>query len=917
MTVRSTRQRLQLLFPGTSEVARELRARDWSATPLGEPENWPESLRSAIRLMLVTRSPMWVGWGPDLLFLYNDACRKTMAERHPGALGKPLRSVLLAAGAPLLECIAEVRRTGRGAWKPSLALLLDRYGDPQETYHNFSCSPLFDDQGAVAGVLCTETDDTERVINERRLATLSRLADCLGQVDNRPDLFQAVSRCLNENLHDLPFSLVYAFNGTGSAWLACTSGMEFGNPCAPLNLDEEQLQNWQLKRLWDSDEPFELPVPAALTTLPRGAWDRPPERLAVVGLASRALQPPSGALIVGMNPYRRQDSGYLRFIGLVGAQIGATLARVDAIDAERRRVQVLSAVAWRKQEVAEHLRLANEDLAAERDRLQALFRQAPGFICVLRGPDHVYELVNEAYERLVGPRPLLGRSVREALPEMEEQGFIELLDQVLTSGRPYIGRRVAVEMRRGPKASGELLHLNFVCQPILEADGSVSGIFIEGSDVSDQVYAEEALQRLNETLETKVAERTLALAEALQQLRDEAAQREAVQEALRHSQKMEAVGQLTGGIAHDFNNMLTGIMGALELMQRRLSSGRVDDLERYVTAASASAQKAAALTHRLLAFSRRQPLAPVRVDANQLLESMEELLKHSIGEHISLQLRQAARLWPVLCDANQLENALLNLALNARDAMERGGQLIIDTANRRLDGVHLLGSREPVSGDFVRVRVSDSGVGMPAQVLERAFEPFFTTKAIGKGTGLGLSMVYGFARQSGGYLDIESTLGEGTRVSVYLPRYNGPEQGESSSGEDQPEAQRAHGETVLVVEDQEGVRRMVVEVLDELGCRTLEAADGPAGLKILESGTPVDLLLTDIGLPGLNGRLMSDLARIRRPNLKVLFMTGYAPHGVLPDGVLKEGTGLLTKPFSVQSLASRVLEMLGEEQPQV
>src|SRR5690606_15882091 len=335
------------------------------------------------------------------------------------------------------------------------------------------------------------------------------------------------------------------------------------------------------------------------------------------------------------------------------------------------------------------------------------------------------------------------------------------------------------------------------------------------------------MQRLNETLETTVAERTLALAEALQQLRDEAAQREAVQEALRHSQKMEAVGQLTGGIAHDFNNMLTGIMGALELMQRRLSSGRVDDLERYVTAASASAQKAAALTHRLLAFSRRQPLAPVRVDANQLLESMEELLKHSIGEHISLQLRQAARLWPVLCDANQLENALLHLALNARDAMERGGQLIIDTANRRLDGVHLLGSREPVSGDFVRVRVSDSGVGMPAQVLERAFEPFFTTKAIGKGTGLGLSMVYGFARQSGGYLDIESTLGEGTRVSVYLPRYNGPEQGESSSGEDQPEAQRAHGETVLVVEDQEGVRRMVVEVLDELGCRTLEAADGP------------------------------------------------------------------------------------------
>ncbi|WP_199286987.1 ATP-binding protein [Pseudomonas mangrovi] len=909
---------LYSVFPGDSEVARHLRGRDWSQDPLGPPTGWPEALRHALRIMLVSRAPMWVGWGEDTRLFYNDGCRGTMGERHPHVLGRPLAEVLVAAGSPLHGHVRKVRESGRGTWDPSLALILTRGGYAEETYHNISCNPLFDEKGGVAGVLCYQADDTERVINERRLATLSRLASNLGKAESRSALFQAIADTLGENPQDLPFAMVYVFNDAGSAWLASASGIERSHPCAAASLDELQLQQWQLDRLWESEEAFELPLGEAAQPLPCGAWDRPPQRIAVVALAGRELQRPNGALVVGLNPYRPRDLGYLGFIGLVAGQIGATLARVDAIEAERRRVEVLAEVAWIKQEAAESLRLVNEGLTAEveqrtaeRDRLHALFQQAPGFICVLRGPQHVFEQTNEAFQRIVGPRHLVGLTVREAMPELENQGFVELLDGVYRSGVPYVGRNMPIRLQRAPLAPLEQLHVHFVYQPILEADGSVSGIFVEGNDVSDQIHAEEALRRLNETLESKVNERTIALAEALQRLRDEASEREAAQEALRQSQKMEAVGQLTGGIAHDFNNMLTGVIGSLEMMQRRIAAGRLDDIERYVEAAGASANRAAALTHRLLAFSRRQPLAPVPADANRLLLAMEELLRRSIGENVELLLQPASELWSVLCDANQLENAILNLALNARDAMPAGGRLSIATSNLCLEGESLQGSAAPVSGEFVRLSVSDSGTGMPAHVIERAFEPFYTTKAIGKGTGLGLSMVYGFARQSEGYVTIDSEVGSGTRVSLYLPRHHG-RQGRlpvvtRSTGE-----QRANGEVVLVVEDQEAVRRLVVEVLNELGCRTLEAADGPGGLEILESATRIDLLLTDIGLPGINGRLMSDVARMQRPTLKVLFMTGYAAHGVLPDGMLKSGMGLLTKPFSVEMLSSRVLEMLAE-----
>jgi PAS domain S-box-containing protein len=381
------------------------------------------------------------------------------------------------------------------------------------------------------------------------------------------------------------------------------------------------------------------------------------------------------------------------------------------------------------------------------------------------------------------------------------------------------------------------------------------------------------------------------------------------EEALRQSQKMEAVGQLTGGIAHDFNNLLQGIVGSLDLVQKRLADGRLSEIQRYVSGAMTSANRAAALTHRLLAFSRRQPLDPKPLRANPLITSMEDLLRRTMGERVQLELALAGDLWPTLCDHNQLENSILNLAINARDAMPDGGRLRIETRNARLDDTDLANQRDVPAGDYVCVSVTDTGTGMTAAVMERAFDPFFTTKPIGQGTGLGLSMIYGFARQSDGCVKIASQPGMGTTVSLYLPRRHAEEEIQVTS-EQPPEHLPGSGQTVLVVEDEPLVRLLIIDVLDELGYKALEASDGPSGLRILQSPQRVDLLITDIGLPGLNGRQVADAARVVRPDLKVLFMTGYAENAAAAQGILASGMQIITKPFAMDVLAKRIRELM-------
>ncbi|MFC7688720.1 ATP-binding protein [Paeniroseomonas aquatica] len=408
--------------------------------------------------------------------------------------------------------------------------------------------------------------------------------------------------------------------------------------------------------------------------------------------------------------------------------------------------------------------------------------------------------------------------------------------------------------------------------------------------------AEDDLRALAESLESQVVSRTEALMEA--------------EAALRQSQKMEAVGQLTGGLAHDFNNLLAGITGSLELMRTRIAQGRLPEVQRYLTAARGAADRAAALTHRLLAFSRRQTLAPRPTDMNKLVAGMEELIRRTIGPAITLEVVGAGGLWATLTDQSQLENALLNLCINSRDAMPNGGRLTIETSNRWLDD-RMAAAQDLPAGQYVALSVSDTGTGMTPDIISKAFDPFFTTKPIGQGTGLGLSMIYGFARQSGGQVRIYSEIGQGSVVSVYLPRHVGATESAESPGAD-PELPRAEvGESVLVVDDEPTIRMLVTDVLQELGYAAIEAEDGAGGLKLLRSPARVDLLVTDVGLPGgMNGRQLADAGRALRPGLKVLFITGYAENAAIGHGHLEPGMHVLTKPFAMETLANRIRALI-------
>ena len=412
----------------------------------------------------------------------------------------------------------------------------------------------------------------------------------------------------------------------------------------------------------------------------------------------------------------------------------------------------------------------------------------------------------------------------------------------------------------------------------------------------DLSNSELRLQNTLETLEQQVEERTA-------QLRHN-------EEALRQSQKMEAVGQLTGGIAHDFNNMLTGIIGSLELLRRRLARGRTEDLDSLIDLGVTSANRAAGLTHRLLAFSRRQSLDSKAVQMNTLVLSMGELLQRSLNESIRLDMQLDDQLWIAEADPNQLESALLNLVLNARDAMPDGGTLVVRTFNQHLeaDFTEAYANLEP--GDYVVLSVQDSGCGMPEAVINRAFDPFFTTKPIGQGTGLGLSMIYGFSKQSRGHVTIDSDVGKGTTVNLYLPRFKGEELPEPPV--DTPHTPQAQeGETVLIVEDDPAVRVLVTSVLGELGYTFLEAADANAAMPILQSDQRIDLLISDVGLPGMNGRQLAEVGRQIRPGLRVLFITGYAEHAAVRGGFLDPGMQMITKPFTFDLLTAKVREMIG------
>jgi PAS domain S-box-containing protein len=572
----------------------------------------------------------------------------------------------------------------------------------------------------------------------------------------------------------------------------------------------------------------------------------------LIGAAAQDL--PNGASVRAEVRIRRADNGELRWLAVQGERRpGADAAGPATLGAIYDITAAKSAEAQLR-DLARTLEERVEARTQERDRLWTASRDLFGVV----GRDGVYRAVNPAWGRLLGydESEVVGRSF---------QDFVQAEDLLAARGK-WAGQEGNIALEdfdaRMLAKDGGWRWVNWTVIPQGEA------FYAVGRDVTE---------------------------------------RKQLEQQLRQSQKMEAVGQLTGGIAHDFNNMLTGVLGGLDMVQRRITEGRVADAKRFITGAIASAERAAALTHRLLAFSRQQTLDPQSVDANALVGSMEDLLRRTLGERVDLAVQLDAGLWRTAVDANQLESALLNLAINARDAMADGGKLTIETANVRLAEAAAEGV-DP--GDYVQLSVSDSGSGMSPEVIARVFDPFFTTKPLGQGTGLGLSMVFGFARQSGGDVTIYSELGRGTTVRLYLPRHVGDE-AEDAAPLDVADTPTGAGEAVLVVEDDPSVRPVVIELLGELGYQAIEASSSEEALEVLRSPRRLDLMVSDVGLPGLNGRQLAELARELRPDLPVLFMTGYAAGAARRSEFLGAGMEMISKPFAMDALAQKIGEMIG------
>ncbi len=1261
------------LFPGGGEMGARLRARDWAATPLGPVEGWPQSLTTAVRIMLGSRFAMWMAWGPELTFFCNDAYKPTLGVKEAWALGARSDVVWAEIWPDIGPRIAQVLSTGQATWDEDLLLFLERRGFTEESYHTFSYSPLADDAGRVTGMLCVVSEETERVIGERRLRSLRDLGAGMAGARTVPQVGAVASGCLREDgtgegTRDLPVALAYlAGEGALGPVLLARAGLGPEHPAVGLAGEAGAAALGLLDRADGG------PVPVAelgplFAGLPAGPWDRPPTHALVLPIARQGQARPAGVFVAGLNPYRPFDEAYRGFLALFVGQVATGLATATAYEAERRRAEAFAALDRQKTEFFSNvshefrtpltlmlgplgevldsapsaldpdtrrlvelahrngqrlLRLVNAlldfsrieagrsqaafeplDLPRFTAELASSFRSAtdkaglvldvdcpalpgppaaePAFVDPEMWETVVLNLVSNAFKftlagriavrlRAEGGRAVLsvsdtGLGIPEAeLPRLFERfhrvegaqgrsfegsgiGLALVQELVRLHGgtvgvesRPGEGSTFTVSLplgaahlpadrlraaRTGPSTAtrsqvfveeatrwlgeeepgpgpepglvpsglrgrvlladdnadmrayvrrllGDAGHVveavgdghaalsaarrlapdvvvSDVMMPGLDGFGLLAALRadpalraipvillsarageearIEGLGAGADDYlvkpfsarellariesnlrlalvrreAADALRRVNETLEAQVAERTrerdrmwrlskdvmlvarfdgtvtavnpawrtvlgwaaeavvgcsfldlvhpddrVRTAAEAQRLedgqttrlfenryrhadgsyrtlswtavpgedhlhavgRDVTEQRE-LEEAFRQAQKMEAVGQLTGGIAHDFNNLLTGIVGSLDLLSTRLAQGRTDVAERYITAALTSAQRAAALTHRLLAFARRQPLDPRPVDANALVASLEDLVRRTLGETVALETRLADGLWPTLCDANQLESAILNLAINARDAMPDGGRLAIETRNVELDGIFAAAHADVTPGPYIRLAVTDTGTGMPPEVVRRAFDPFFTTKPIGQGTGLGLSMIYGFARQSGGHAIIASEVGRGTTVALFLPRHAGPPaEAEAPSPDPAARPVAGSGETVLVVEDEPAVRSLIVDVLRDLGYRALEAGDGPSGLAALRAASRIDLLVTDVGLPGLNGRQLADAAREHRPALKVLFITGYAENAATA-GFLAPGMQMITKPFPIDLLARRIRAMI-------
>jgi hypothetical protein len=813
---------------GGGEMGALTRAHDWSVTPIGAPDSWPQSLRTAVRILLNTNHPMFIWWGPELIQFYNDAYRQTMGpERHPSALGQRGRDCWAEIWPIIGPQIEQVMSGGGATWHENQLIPVTRHGRLEQVWWTYGYSPI-DEADGVGGVLVVCRD-----LTKEHLA-----AEALREREAELARVQQIGR-----IGGLEVDLRTGFRNRRSPEYLLIHGL-------PPDAVNETHEDWVRRIHPDDREATEKKFRDAVAGNVRDYTVR-----------YRIIRPNDGELrwiSVKSTIERDADGNPVRLVGAhadITEQVEAERALRQS-EAEQRKLA--SQLAELNATLAERV----EEKTRERDRIWNVSQD----LLLVADRNGVWQTVNPAWTRTLGwsEAELLNRT-SEWLDHPDDGGTTRAHVRKLFAG----DTTVRFESRFRHK------------------DGTYRWLSWTGVSDKDRIYA--------------VARDVTAEKAATDRLK-------AAEEALRQSQKMEAVGQLTGGIAHDFNNLLTGIVGSLDLLQTRLDQGRTENVARYINAAMTSANRAAALTHRLLAFARRQPLIPKSVDANALVVSLEDLLRRTIGETIDLDIMASAGLWCTLCDPNQLESALLNLAINARDAMPDGGRLTIATANARIGGIDA-DTPALLPGDYIRIDVTDTGTGMSPEVAARAFDPFFTTKPIGQGTGLGLSMIYGFARQSNGHVLIDSKQGAGTSVRLYLPRHQG-DAAEERVASAAAEEYAATGETVLVVEDEPVVRGVITEMLHDQGYRVLEATDGPSGLRMLRLNDRIDLLVTDVGLPGMNGRQLADQARETRPGLKILFITGYAENVAIAKGFLQPGMEMITKPFDLDNLSQRIREMV-------
>ena len=1161
---------------GGGTLGAMLRAQDWSGTALGVPADWPQSLKTAIRIMLTSRQPFWIGWGPELLFFYNDAYRAIIGGKHPWALGRPASEVWAEIWDEIGPMLATAMSGDEGTYVEEQLLIMERNFYPEETYYTFSYSPIPDDDGRPGGIICANSDDTKRVIGERQLGLLRVLAAETAHARSWREVGEKATVALASDLRDLPYAIIYIEEPeTDTLLLAGTSGIAPGHPAAPVALGPKTSSECPLRRaLADRELVFVSNIGTQFAApLPSGDWHRPPNEAVVLPIlpgGSGAQR--RGVLVVGLSPFRLFDSGYRDFLGLIAGQIAAALANADAYEQERRRADSLAELDRAKtvffsnvshefrtpltlmlgpledalgsgrlsDEQRDDIELAHRngmrllklvnalldfsrieagratasfepvDLCALTADLASSFRAATeraGLAFIVDGPADLppVHVDRDMWEKIVlnllsnafkftfegsitvtvdqhdGCARLVVRDTGTGIPSAELPRLFERFHRVEgAAGRSFEGSGIGlalvkelVELHGGtigvesevgagtaftvalplgaahlppaqvrtaagrgttaikaqafveealrwlPQASGGAETLeggvelrggkpaaghgrpyilladdnadmrDYICrllvpanrceavpdgQAALEAarrerpdliltdvmmprldgfglikavredaslrdvpiivlsarageEASVEGIAAGADDyLVKPLSARELIARVDGTLalarmrrerdaaleaearrlEEKVSERTAELEQANERLQAQALERERVEEVLRQSQKMEAVGKLTGGIAHDFNNLLQVIGGNLQLLANDVAGS--ERAERRLGNAMAGVARGSKLASQLLAFGRRQPLAPKVVNLGRFMRGLDDLLRRALGGGVEIETVASGGLWNTLIDPNQAENAILNLAINARDAMNGHGRLTLEAGNADLTDDYALRHADVVAGQYVMLAVTDTGCGMSEDVRDRAFEPFFTTKQDGQGTGLGLSMVYGFVKQSGGHVKIYSEPSQGTTVRLYLPRAHGAEDA-------MPEIEAipvAGGtETILVVEDDEGVRETVVELLSELGYRVLRAKDAQSALAIVESGVTIHLLFTDVVMPGpLRSPELARKARGRLPGLAVLFTSGYTENAIVHSGRLDPGIELLSKPYPREALARKIRQLL-------